>query len=84
MPSAPAIALDDPALTQAAQSVARISGTAYACGITSSGSGFVVADDRIVTNAHVVAGVDTPLVELPVGPRERGASPTSIPPTTSP
>ncbi|MDQ1121744.1 MarP family serine protease [Microbacterium trichothecenolyticum] len=72
VPSAPAVALDDPALTQAAQSVARISGTAYACGITSSGSGFVVADDRIVTNAHVVAGVDTPLVELPGRPAREG------------
>jgi S1-C subfamily serine protease len=65
VPSAPAIALDDPALTRAAQSVARITGTAYACGVTASGSGFVVADDRVVTNAHVVAGVDAPLVELP-------------------
>lgn len=72
VPSAPAVALDDPALTQAAQSVARISGTAYACGITSSGSGFVVATDRIVTNAHVVAGVDTPLVELPGRPAREG------------
>lgn len=65
VPTAPEIALDDPALTQAAQSVARINGTAYACGITASGTGFVVADDRVVTNAHVVAGVDVPLVELP-------------------
>lgn len=72
VPRTPEIALDDPALTQAAQSVARISGTAYACGITSSGSGFVVADDRIVTNAHVVAGVDTPLVELPGQPAREG------------
>lgn len=65
IPTAPEIALDDPALTQAAQSVARISGTAYACGVTASGTGFVAADDRVVTNAHVVAGVETPLVELP-------------------
>ncbi|MFF0909951.1 MarP family serine protease [Microbacterium enclense] len=65
IPTAPEIALDEPALTRAAQSVARISGTAYACGITASGTGFVVADDRVVTNAHVVAGVDVPLVELP-------------------
>lgn len=72
VPTAPEIALDDPALAQAAQSVARISGTAYACGITSSGSGFVVGDGRLVTNAHVVAGVDTPLVELPGQPAREG------------
>lgn len=72
VPSTPTIALDDPTLTQAAQSVARISGTAYACGVTSSGSGFAVAADRIVTNAHVVAGVDTPVVELPGRPAREG------------
>lgn len=72
VPNAPVIALDDPALTQAAQSVARITGTAYACGITASGSGFVIADDRVVTNAHVVAGVDAPLVELPGQPAKEG------------
>ncbi|MCT9820485.1 MarP family serine protease [Microbacterium sp. W1N] len=64
-PTAPPIALDDPALQEAAASVARISGTAYACGISLTGSGFVVADDLVVTNAHVVAGVDEPVVELP-------------------
>ena len=72
VPRAPAIALDDEALTRAAQSVARISGTAYACGITASGSGFVVSDGRVVTNAHVVAGVDAPLVELPGRPAREG------------
>jgi len=54
-------------LTAAARSVARISGTAYACGQNQSGSGFVVAPERIVTNAHVVAGVDSPVVDLPDG-----------------
>lgn len=62
---APPIALDDPDLQRAAASVARISGNAYACGRGSSGTGFVVAEDRVVTNAHVVAGVITPIVELP-------------------
>ena len=62
---APPVALDDPELERAAASVARVSGTAYACGRGSTGSGFVIAPDRVVTNAHVVAGVDTPLVELP-------------------
>jgi len=54
-------------LETAAASVARISGTAFACGQNQSGSGFVVAPERIVTNAHVVAGVDSPVVELPDG-----------------
>jgi S1-C subfamily serine protease len=54
-------------LADAARSVARISGTAYACGQNQSGSGFVVAPERVVTNAHVVAGVDSPIVELPDG-----------------
>lgn len=65
VPAGPPIALDDPELQRAAASVARISGVAYACGTGATGSGFVVAPDRIVTNAHVVAGVDTPIVELP-------------------
>jgi S1-C subfamily serine protease len=64
-PVVPAVDLDNPELEQAAQSVARISGIAYACGKSSTGSGFVVAPDRLVTNAHVVAGVDRPVVELP-------------------
>jgi len=64
-PSAPPVALDDPELATAAESVARVWGTAYACGVSTSGTGFVVAPGRIVTNAHVVAGVDTPVVQVP-------------------
>jgi S1-C subfamily serine protease len=70
--AAPDVSLDDPALNAAAQSVARVSGVAYACGKGSSGSGFAIAPDRIVTNAHVVAGVDAPLVELPGRPGREG------------
>ncbi|MDT0142218.1 MarP family serine protease [Microbacterium sp. PRC9] len=69
---APPVALDDPELQRAAASVARVSGNAYACGRGSSGTGFVVAEDRVVTNAHVVAGVDTPVVELPGVPAREG------------
>ena len=33
-----------------------------ACGLTQEGSGFVVSSDLVVTNAHVVAGVKSPVV----------------------
>ncbi|RPF23188.1 MarP family serine protease [Myceligenerans xiligouense] len=71
-PVAPAVDLDDADLEASARSVARISGIAYACGKSSTGSGFVVAPDRVVTNAHVVAGVDRPVVELPDSPAREG------------
>lgn len=66
------IALDDPELQVASASVARVSGIAFACGSGASGSGFVIAPDLVVTNAHVVAGVDTPVVELPGQPAREG------------
>jgi S1-C subfamily serine protease len=55
-------------LNQAAKSVVRITGNAYACGQSQSGSGFVVNGERVVTNAHVVAGVTHPIVEVRNGP----------------
>ncbi|WP_456286055.1 MarP family serine protease [Microbacterium sp. JZ70] len=64
--------LENPALAAAAESVARVSGVAAACSTRPSGTGFVVAEDRIVTNAHVVAGVETPMVELPGEPARDG------------
>ncbi|HYI50630.1 MAG TPA: MarP family serine protease [Microbacterium sp.] len=64
-PTAPPVELDDADLTETAASVARVSGVAYACGTSATGTGFVIAPDRVVTNAHVVAGVSAPLVELP-------------------
>jgi hypothetical protein len=66
-PGIPDVPTDTDPLAVAAQSVVRIGGTAYACGQNQTGSGFVVAPDRIVTNAHVVAGVDVPVVEAPNG-----------------
>ncbi|KFF59011.1 colicin V production protein [Cryobacterium sp. MLB-32] len=63
-----------PALTLAAQSVMRITGTAYACGQSQSGTGFVVAPNRVITNAHVVAGVTQPVIESPAG----GALPGTV------
>ena len=64
-PQLPAGGIDDADLARAAESVVRITGTAFQCGSNMSGSGFVVAEDRIVTNAHVVAGVTEPIVEAP-------------------
>ncbi|MEV1131542.1 MarP family serine protease [Agromyces sp. NPDC049794] len=64
-PQLPAGGLDDAEIARAAESVVRITGTAFQCGSNMSGSGFVVAEDRIVTNAHVVAGVTEPIVEAP-------------------
>ncbi len=58
---------DTPALNAAAQSVLKITGTAFQCGQNQTGSGFVVAPGRVVTNAHVVAGVSQPVVEVPGG-----------------
>jgi len=66
-PGVPQVATDTAALTAAAASVVRVNGTAYACGQNQSGSGFVIAKDRIVTNAHVVAGVQQPVVQAPNG-----------------
>lgn len=66
-PGLPDVDTGTDALAAAAQSVVRISGNAYACGQNQSGTGFVVAEDRIVTNAHVVAGVPEPVVEVPNG-----------------
>ncbi len=66
-PVIPAIDTGSDTLTAAAQSVVRITGNAWACGVAQSGSGFVVSDDRVVTNAHVLAGVTDPLVEAPDG-----------------
>lgn len=57
--------VDTPELAAASASVVRIAGTAFQCGQNQTGSGFVVAPGRVITNAHVVAGVDEPVIEVP-------------------
>jgi S1-C subfamily serine protease len=64
-PTLPEAQLDNAALDTAAASVLRITGNAVACGQSQSGSGFVVAPERVLTNAHVVAGVSDAVVEVP-------------------
>jgi S1-C subfamily serine protease len=55
--------LHDPDVVRASRSVFKIRGT-NDCGRGVEGSGFLYADDRVMTNAHVVAGVDDPEVVL--------------------
>ena len=54
--------LRDPDVAQAAASVVKVNGVAQACSRSLAGSGFVYAEDRVMTNAHVVAGVRSPTV----------------------
>ncbi len=55
--------LNDPDVADAQSSVLKIRGT-NRCGRGVEGSGFVYADGRVMTNAHVVAGVSDPSVEI--------------------
>ncbi|WP_134741056.1 MarP family serine protease [Nocardioides sp. 503] len=55
--------LQDPDVVAAEESVLKIRGT-NSCGRGVEGTGFVYAPDRLMTNAHVVAGVDDPEVEI--------------------
>jgi len=67
-------AAQDPDVVAAGAGVVRVSGQAEACRRGQEGSGFVVAPGRVLTNAHVVAGMTE--VQVQVGgtqPRLLGA-----------
>jgi S1-C subfamily serine protease len=51
----------DPDVARAGESVLKIHGN-NDCGRGVEGSGFLISPDRVMTNAHVVAGVDSPQV----------------------
>jgi len=51
--------LNTPELRQARRSIVKIIGTARSCQRKIEGTGFVYAPGRVMTNAHVVAGVDS-------------------------
>ena len=63
----------DPALATSAvvtsvrSRVFKVTGVASSCSKRIEGSGFAYAPGRVMTNAHVVAGVRTPQVHLPGG-----------------
>ncbi|MDX3077994.1 MarP family serine protease [Streptomyces sp. NPDC088354] len=60
----------DPALAgsrvvgEARRSIVKVVGTAPSCGKVLEGTGFVFAPHRVMTNAHVVGGVDNPTVQI--------------------
>jgi S1-C subfamily serine protease len=56
--------LDRPGVLRVADSIVKVSGEATACDRMIVGSGFVYDDDRVMTNAHVVAGVEEPTVTV--------------------
>lgn len=72
-PPDPAV-LGGPGLRAAEGSVVKIKGVAPSCDRSLEGSGFVFAPNRVMTNAHVVAGVDNPVVIVP----GRGSVPASV------
>ena len=66
-PPDPAV-LNSPGFLAARSRVVKVQGTALSCNRSIEGSGFVYAPQHILTNAHVVAGVDQgPTVTLPNG-----------------
>lgn len=70
-PADPAV-LDIPGVRGAASSVAKVFGNAV-CDQSIVGSGVVYAKDRVMTNAHVVAGVAEPFVTID-GKRHRATT----------
>ncbi|MEU5419919.1 MarP family serine protease [Streptomyces sp. NPDC001407] len=55
---------EGPVATSAQRSVVKVVGTAPSCGKVLEGSGFVFDRHRVMTNAHVVGGVDEPTVQI--------------------
>jgi S1-C subfamily serine protease len=54
--------LSSPVVTSVSGSVVQVSGVAPSCSRQIDGSGFVYARERVMTNAHVLAGVTDPVV----------------------
>ncbi|MFE9875378.1 MarP family serine protease [Streptomyces sp. NPDC005784] len=53
-----------PVATRSQNSIVKVMGTAQSCGKVLEGTGFVFSDRRVMTNAHVVGGVDEPTVQI--------------------
>ncbi|MFI2077469.1 MarP family serine protease [Streptomyces triculaminicus] len=59
----PALA-NSPVSVAAQRSIVKVVGSAPGCGKVLEGTGFVFAPNRVMTNAHVVGGVDEPTVQI--------------------
>lgn len=57
--------VDNSAIQASLKSVVKISGESLRCDTGLTGSGFVYAPGRVVTNAHVVAGITSPNIHIP-------------------
>jgi S1-C subfamily serine protease len=55
----------DPIVARARASVLKIRGRAPSCSRALEGTGFVIGNERVMTNAHVVAGTSEVSVEVP-------------------
>lgn len=53
-----------PVAAKAKDSIVKVVGTADQCGKVLEGTGFVYSRGRVMTNAHVVGGVDEPTVQV--------------------
>jgi S1-C subfamily serine protease len=62
--------IDSAGLTRDTPSIVKVTGTATTCSLSIEGSGFVISPHHVLTNAHVVAGVDRNLtVQTAAGTR---------------
>lgn len=64
VPAPDALVTTTQGVADAAGSIVRVRGAARSCGREYSGSGFVYAAERVMTNAHVVAAVENPTVQI--------------------
>ncbi|MFE7133476.1 MarP family serine protease [Streptomyces sp. NPDC057638] len=62
-PPDPAL-VGSPVAARAKKSIVKVVGTAESCGKVLEGTGFVFGERRVMTNAHVVGGVDEPTVQI--------------------
>ncbi|MGH3873598.1 MAG: MarP family serine protease [Pseudonocardiaceae bacterium] len=73
------VLLKSPVVRDAAASVLKIRGQARSCLRALEGTGFVVAPERVITNAHVVAGTEQVSVEVgPLGKKGRSLNATVV------